>query len=86
MSKIPNGPAPDAVALASNDVGNKRKLAAYGIEIYDGEEYCREEFSVCAVRLLTFVPGKGMNEIQLNTQLLFNAGMAMGRLDRDLKV
>ena len=84
MSKIPNGPPPDT--MASDDVGNKRKLAAYGIEIYDGEGYCRETFSVCAVRLLTFVPGKVMNEIQVNTQLLFDAGMAVGRLDQDLKV
>jgi len=40
---------------------------------------------VCAVRLLNFVPGKMMNEIPLSTQLLFDVGMAVGRLDRDLK-
>lgn len=58
----------------------------YGIEIYDGKEYSEEEYFVCAVRLLNFVPGKMLKEIPLNTELLFNFGMALGRLDRDLKV
>ena len=57
-----------------------------GIEIYDGEEYSEDEFLVCAVLLLNFVPGKLLNEIPLNTQLLFNAGVAVGSMDRDLKV
>ena len=57
-----------------------------GIEIYDGEEYSEEEFFVCAVRLLNFVPGKVMTEIPLSTQMLFYVGMAVGRLDQDLKV
>ncbi|KAJ7384576.1 hypothetical protein OS493_021207 [Desmophyllum pertusum] len=64
-----------------NNAGNLED----GIEIYDGKEYYEEECFVCAVRLLTFVPGKMLNEIPLNTELLFNAGMAVGRLDRDLK-
>ncbi|KAJ7384578.1 hypothetical protein OS493_021209 [Desmophyllum pertusum] len=64
-----------------NNAGNLED----GIEIYDGKEYSEEEYFVCAVRLLTFVPGKMLNEIPLNTELLFNAGIAVGRLDRDLK-
>lgn len=56
-----------------------------GIEIYDGEEYSEDEFLVCAVLLLNFVPGKLLNEIPLNTQLLLNAGVAVGSMDRDLK-
>ena len=57
-----------------------------GIEVYDGKEYSEENVFVCDVRLLTFVPGKVLNEMPLNTELLFNAGMAVGRLDRDLQV
>ena len=57
-----------------------------GIEVYDGKEYSEEEFFVCDVRLLTFVPGKVLHESPLNNELLFNAGMAVGRLDRDLEV
>ncbi|KAJ7384582.1 hypothetical protein OS493_021213 [Desmophyllum pertusum] len=56
-----------------------------GIVIYDGKEYSEEEYFVCAVLLLNFVPGQMLNEIPLNTELLFNAGMTVGRLDRDLK-
>ncbi|KAL9986322.1 hypothetical protein ACROYT_G000458 [Oculina patagonica] len=62
----------------AGDLGN-------GIEIYDGKEYSEKEYFVCAVRLLNFVPGKMLTQIPLNTELLFNAGMAVGRLDRDLK-
>ena len=58
----------------------------YGIEIYDGEEYSEEEYFVCAVRLHCFVPGKPLNEIPLSSQLLFDAGLTVGRLDQDLKV
>ncbi|PFX11841.1 Hydroxylysine kinase [Stylophora pistillata] len=65
-------------------VTNLRHLVD-GIEIHDGEEYSEEEFFICAVLLLNFVPGKLLNEMPLNTQLLFNAGMAVGSLDRDLK-
>ena len=57
-----------------------------GIEVYDGKEYSEEKFFVCHVRLLTFVPGKVLHESPLNNELLFNAGMAVGRLDRDLEV
>lgn len=66
-------------------VTNLRHLVD-GIEIHDGEEYSKEEFFVCAVLLLNFVPGKLLSEMPLSTQLLFNAGMAVGCLDRDLKV
>ena len=66
-------------------VKNLRNLV-HGIEIYNGDEYFKEEFLVCAVFLLNFVLGEVLNEIPLNTQLLFNAGVAVGSMDRDLKV
>lgn len=55
-------------------------------EVYNGEENAEDEYFVCAVMLLTFVHGKVLNEITVTTQLLFDAGVALGRLDRDLKV
>ncbi|XP_074633199.1 hydroxylysine kinase-like [Acropora palmata] len=54
-------------------------------EVYNGEENSEEEYFVCAVILLKFVNGKGLNETTLTTQLLFDAGVALGRLDHDLK-
>ena len=55
-------------------------------EVYNGEENSDEEYFVCAVILLKFVNGKGLNETTLTTQLLFDAGVALGRLDHDLEV
>ena len=62
------------------------EILGCGIEVYDGKEYSEENYTVCDVRLLTFVPGKVLNEIPLYNELLFTAGMAVGRLDRDLRV
>lgn len=77
-----------SASIPYNDLSrvNTAVNLGYGIEIYDGKEYSEEEYFVCAVRLLNFVPGKMLNEIPLNTELLYNAGMAVGKLDRDLKV
>jgi len=75
----------DDIAFGTDGVINDENVEG-GIEIYDGEEYSEEEFFVCAVRLLNFVPGKVMTEIPLSTQMLFYVGMAVGRLDQDLKV
>lgn len=71
-----------------DNLGSADKAGDLGceIEIYDGKEYSEEEYFVCAVRLLNFVKGKMLTQIPLNIELLFNAGMAVGRLDRDLKV
>ncbi|KAJ7363159.1 hypothetical protein OS493_011437 [Desmophyllum pertusum] len=66
-----------------HSVNSTRSLVG-GIEIYDGKDYSKEEYFVCAVLLLNFVRGKTLNEIPLNTELLFNAGMTVGRLDQDL--
>ena len=41
---------------------------------------------MCAVFLLNFVLGEVLNEIPLNTQLLFTAGKVVGSMDRNLKV
>ena len=41
---------------------------------------------MCAVFLLNFVLGELLNEIPLNTQLLFTAGKVVGSMDRNLKV
>lgn len=71
-----------------NNLGRAENAAnlGYGIQIYDGKEYSEKEYFVCAVRLLNFVPGKMLTETPLSTELLFNAAMAVGRMDRDLKV
>ncbi|XP_078343529.1 uncharacterized protein LOC144629159 [Oculina patagonica] len=69
----------------NNNNNNNAGDLGYGIEIYDGKEYSEEKCFVFAVRLLNFVPGKMLKQIPLNTETLFNAGMAVGRLDRDLK-
>ena len=85
MCKIPRDTAPDGVVLATdhtNNICNQEKM----FEIYKGEAYSGEDYFICAVRLLTFVPGKVLNEIPHTNQLLFDAGKALGRLDRDLKV
>ena len=75
------------IVLADTNVSFESEgILGGGIEVYDGKEFSGEKFFVCNVRLLTFVPGKVLNEIPLNTELLFNAGMAVGRLDRDLEV
>lgn len=66
-------------------VKNLRNLV-HGIEIYNGDEYSEEEFLVCAVFLLNFVLGEVLNEIPLNTQLLFTAEKVVGSMDRNLKV
>lgn len=85
MCKIPrNGPC-DVIAFETDDVSSIG-YSEDGIEIYDGEEYSEEEYFVCAVRLHCFVPGKPLNEIPLSSQLLFDAGLTVGRLDQDLKV
>ena len=55
-------------------------------EVYNGEEKFEEEHFVCAVILLKFVNGKVLNKTTLTTQLLFDAGVALGRLDHDLEV
>ena len=83
MCKIPRSAPPSSVVLAT-DGSNKKKQ--FEVEIYKGEEYCEEEYFVCAVQLLNFVPGKALNEVPPTTRLMFDAGMAVGRLDRDLKV
>lgn len=82
MCKIPKGPTNDNVAMASDGM-DKVPLK---FEIYKGEEYSKEQYFVCAVRLQTFIPGKVLNEITLSTHLLWNAGMAVGGLDQTLKV
>lgn len=96
--KIPRGPKPRSVALKTDSVALETESAdtnvrfesagilGAGIEVYDGKEYSGEKYFVCDVRLLTFVPGKVLKEIPLNSELLFNAGVAVGRLDRDLQV
>ena len=100
--KIPRGSQTGSVALETDGVTLETKSAVLnngnlsavssmsivspGIEVYDGKEYSEEKFFVCDVRLLTFVPGKVLHESPLNNELLFNAGMAVGRLDRDLEV
>lgn len=85
--KIPRGPKPRSVALENDNVRfESTGILGAGIEVYDGKEYSGEKYFVCDVRLLTFVPGKVLKEIPLNNELLFNAGMAVGRLDRDLQV
>ena len=98
--KIPRGPKPRSVALETESAAMKNDdvsadtnvsfesagILGAGIEVYDGKEYSGEKYFVCDVRLLTFVPGKVLKEIPLNNELLFNAGMAVGRLDRDLQV
>ena len=66
-------------------VKNLRNLV-HGIEIYNGDEYFKEEFLVYAVFLLNFVLGEVLNEIPLNTQLLFTAGKVVGSMDRNSKV
>ena len=66
-------------------VKNLRNLV-HGIEICNGDEYFKEEFLVYAVFLLNFVLGEVLNEIPLNTQLLFTAGKVVGNMDRNLKV
>ena len=86
----------DSISVQSNTISNpsfdtlgsvnEAENLEDGIVIYDGKEYSEEEYFVCAVLLLNFVPGQMLNEIPLNTELLFNAGMTVGRLDRDLKV
>lgn len=76
----------DNVSADTNMSVESAGILGCGIEVYDGKEYSEEEYFVCDVRLLTFVPGKVLNEIPLNTELLFNAGIAVGRLDRDLQV
>jgi len=75
----------DNVLADTNVSFESAGILGSGIEVYDGKEYSEKKFFVCDVRLLTFVPGKVLNEIPLNTELLFNAGMAVGRLDRDLE-
>lgn len=81
MCKIPKVAPPDIVTMETNELADKDE-----IEIYNGEEYSKEAYYVCAVRLLTFVPGQMLHEIPLNTQLCFDAGFALGRLHQDLKV
>ena len=85
MCKLPRAAQPGSVASATDGTNDVRDLEN-DTSIYNGEGYSEEEYFVCAVRLLTFVPGTSLNEIPLNTQLLFDAGMAVGKLDRDLKV
>ena len=69
--------------LANTNVSG---ILGSGFEVYDGKEYSGEKFFVCDVRLLMFVRGKMLDEVPMTTELLFNAGMAVGRLDRDLEV
>ena len=76
----------DNVSAETNVSFESEGVMGSGIEVYDGKEYSEENFFVCDVRLLVFVPGKVLDEVPLNTELLFNAGMAVGRLDRDLEV
>ena len=96
--RVPMGTDKDSVALktvgvpveTNNDITlwniKTSRNIVDGIEVYDDEEYSEEEFFVCSVLLLNFVPGEILNEIPLNTHLLFNAGVAVGRMNRDLKV
>ena len=74
----------DDVLAHTNVSFESAGILGSGFEVYDGKEYFEEKFFVCDVRLLMFVPGKVLNGVPLNTELLFNAGMAVGRLDRDL--
>ena len=83
MCKIPRNIPNNRVALTTD--GSKDGFSSE-FEVYHGEEYLEEEYFVCAVMLLRFVHGTVLNETPLTTQLLFDAGMAVGRLDRDLKV
>ena len=76
----------DDVSADTNVRFESAGILGAGIEVYDGKEYSGEKYFVCDVRLLTFVPGRVLKEIPLNNDLLFNAGMAVGRLDRDLQV
>ena len=76
----------DNLSAVSNMSIKSAQILGCGIEVYDGKEYSEDQFFVCDVRLLTFVPGKVLHESPLNNELLFNAGMAVGRLDRDLRV
>ena len=76
----------DNLSAVSNMSIKSAEILRCGIEVYDGKEYSEDQFFVCDVRLLTFVPGKVLHESPLNNELLFNAGMAVGRLDRDLEV
>ena len=85
MCKLPRAAQPGSVASATDGTNDVRDLEN-DTSIYNDEGYSEEEYFVCAVRLLTFVPGASLNEIPLNSQLLFDAGMAVGKLDRDLKV
>lgn len=82
MCKIPRNIPNNRVALTTD--GSKDGFRSE-FEVYHGEEYLEEEYFVCAVMLLRFVHGTVLNETPLTTQLLFDAGMAVGRLDRDLK-
>lgn len=63
----------------------KNRNLVDGIHIYNGDVSSDDEFLVCAVLLLNFVPGEVLNKIPLNNQLLFTAGKAVGSLDQDLK-
>ena len=72
-------------SITLHDVSTERALID-GIELYDDKDYCKEDSLLCAVRLLTFVPGRVLNEMSLTTELLYEVGKTVGRLDRDLKV
>ena len=81
--KIPRTIPTGHIAETTNSQEDRRS----GIfEVYNGEKNSDEEYFVCAVILLKFVNGKVLNEITLTTQLLFDAGVALGRLDHDLEV
>lgn len=79
MCKIPRRDYPGVIALETHGVHN-------AAEIYNGEEYSEDEFFVCAVRLLNYVPGKVLKQISLSNKVLFEVGKAVGRMNRELKV
>ena len=57
-----------------------------GIELFNGEEYDSDKFFICAVRLLTFIPGQVLCDVPWTEDLLYQLGRRLGEVDLALQV
>ena len=57
-----------------------------GIGLFNGEEYDSDKFFICAVRLLTFIPGQVLCDVPWTEDLLYHLGRHLGEVDLALQV